>query len=240
MGLKLSTGLRNALLDQKAEATNLITATTISFEDGTGTDGRDRIVDSGDGLGSFRRRDKITVKGSTSNDDIYEILAVASGYVEIAAGSLTAEAAGDQVILAGANGGSFCDLFRNCVIKIFTGTQPSDADQGETGTELVKITLNSGAFVASSPANGINFGEVASGVLHKEAGEVWSGVATNDGTAGWFRIYDNNMTTGSSTTAVRMDGAISTTGQQFNMSNTTVTTGGTTTVDSVALTLPAS
>src|SRR6056297_415215 len=120
MALRLSTGLRNALLDEKATANNLITGTTISFEDGTGTDSRDRIVDSGNGLASFVKRGKVTVSGSTSNDGAYEILAVAAGYIEIAAGSLTTEVDGDTVILAGATGGSFSDLFQNSVIEIYS------------------------------------------------------------------------------------------------------------------------
>jgi len=239
MALRLSTGLRNGLLDEKAVANNIIAATTISFEDGTGTDSRDRIVDSGDGLGDFVKRGKVTVSGSTSNDGSYEVLAVADGYLEIAAASLTTEDAGDDVVLAGAQGGSFTDLFRNCIIDVYTGAQPADANQGETGTKLLSITLNSGDFEAGSPTNGMNFGEVANGVLHKEAGEIWSGVGLNDGTAGWFRIYANDYTTGSSTTAVRMDGSIATSGSQFNMSSTSIVTGGTNTLDSVSLTLPA-
>ena len=240
MALRLSTGLRNALLDKKATANNLMVGTTISFEEGTGTDSRDRIVDSGDGLASFVRRGKVTVSGSTSNDGAYEILAVAAGYIEIAAGSLTTEVAGDTVILAGATGGSFSDLFQNSVLEIYSGSQPANADSDDTGTKLAVITLSSGAFSSGSPTNGINFGEVSSGVLAKEAGEVWSGVGLAAGTAGWFRLYDNSYTTGASISAVRLDGSVATSGGQLNMTNTSITIGGTTTVDSVALTMPAS
>ncbi len=240
MALRLSTGLRNALLDKKAEATNLIVATTISFESGTGTGGRDRILDSGNGFGDYIRRDTVTVSGSTSNDGNYEILAVANGYLEITSSSLTNESAGDTVVLAGARGGAFVDLFRNCIVDVFTGSQPVSADAAETGSKLVSITLSSGPFTGGSAANGINFGEVASGVLHKEAGEVWSGLGLVAGTAGWFRFYANDYVLGASVTAIRMDGGVATSGSQFNLSNTSITVGGTTTVDSVSLTLPAS
>ncbi|WP_289020405.1 hypothetical protein [Desulfobacter postgatei] len=240
MALRLSTGLRNALLDKKAESVNLIVATTVSFESGTGTDGRDRILDSGNGLGGYIRRDTVTVSGSTSNDGNYEILAVAAGYLEIAPTSLTNESSGDTIILAGARGGSFVDLFRNCVLDIYTGGQPVSADAAETGSKLISITLSSGSFTGGSAVNGLNFGEVASGVLHKEAGEVWSGVGLVSGTAGWFRFYANDYVLGASETAIRMDGGIATSGSQLNLSNTAITVGGTTTVDSVSLTLPAS
>ena len=240
MALRLSTGLRNALLDKKAEAANLIVSTTISFESGTGTSGRDRILDSGNSLGDYIRRDTVTVSGSTSNDGNYEILAVANGYLEIAPSSLTNESAGDTVVLAGARGGAFVDLFRNCIVDVFTGSQPVSADAAETGSKLLSITLSSGPFTAGSPVNGINFGEVASGVLHKEAGEVWSGLGLVAGPAGWFRFYANDYVLGASLTAIRMDGGVATSGSQFNLSNTSIAVGGTTTVDSVSLTLPAS
>ncbi len=240
MALRLSTGLRNALLDKKAEASNLIVSTTISFESGTGTYGRDRILDSGNSLGDYIRRDTVTVSGSTPNAGNYEILAVANGYLEIASSSLTNESAGDTVVLAGARGGAFVDLFRNCIVDVFTGSQPVSADAAETGSKLVSITLSSGPFTGGSAANGINFGEVASGVLHKEAGEVWSGLGLVAGTAGWFRFYANDYVLGASVTAIRMDGGVATSGSQFNLSNTSITVGGTTTVDSVSLTLPAS
>ena len=241
MALRISTGLRDAILDKKATANNLITATDISFEDGTGTDGRDRILSVAEDMSVFVKRSKITVSGSTSNDGSYEVLASATGYVEVAAASLTTEAAGDQVIVASASGGSISDLFQNGVIDVYSGAQPTTADLTETttSTKLVTITLSSGAFVAGSPTNGINFGEVINGVLSKEVGETWSGVGLSAGTAGWFRLYDNSYTTGASSTAVRLDGSVATSGSQFNMTNTTVAVGATSTVDSVSLTLPA-
>lgn len=241
MALRLSTGLRNAILDKKAAANNLITAIDISFEDGTGTDGRDRILSVAEDMSVYPKRSKLTISGSTSNDGSYEVLASATGYVEVAAGSLSTEVAGDHVILACATGGSLSDLFQNCVIDVYSGAQPTTADAAETTTsvKLFTVTLSSGAFSAGSPVNGINFGEVSSGILSKEAGETWSGVGVANGTAGWFRIYDNAYTAGASSSAIRLDGAVATSGAQFNMTNTTVSTGATSTVDSVQLTLPA-
>jgi len=241
MGLRLSTGLRNALLNQRAVAKNLITAATISFEVGSGTDARDRVVSASDDLSAFRKRQMVTVAGATEvgNNGVFEVLAVAAGFIEVAAASLTAEAASATITLAGADGGSLVDLFRNCVIDVFTGGQPPTADTAETGTKLVSITLSSGAFTGGVAANGLNFGNVAAGVLSKASGEVWSGVGVAAGTAGWFRCHHNDYTLGGSTSAIRFDGAASTSGGQLNMTNTAVAVGGTTTIDSVSLTLPA-
>lgn len=241
MTLRLSTGLRNALLDKKATANNIINASDISFEDGTGTDGRDRILSVAEDMSVYVKRSKITVSGSTLNDGSYEVLAHATGYVEVAAGSLSTETAitAGDVTLVGATGGSFSDLFQNCICDIYTGSQPVNADSAETGSKLLSITLSSGAFTGGISTNGLNFGEVISGVLGKEVGEVWSGIGLVAGTAGWFRFYANDYTTGASTSAIRMDGAVATSGAQFNISNTSISVGATTTVDSVALTLPA-
>lgn len=246
MAFRLSTGLRNALLDQKAVATTLKAPNpnTISFGDGDGTGSTDTINDSGSGLGSYKPGDKITVETTTgTNDGSYEILTVAAGKIEIAAGSITtaqASGANTLVILASANGGSFVDLFRNCVIRVYSGAQPASADSAETGTELLEITESGGSFTGGVATNGLNFGEVDSGVLSMESGETWQGDGLAAGTAGWFRCYANAYTTGASTSAVRFDGAVASSGSQFNMSNTTVTVGGTSTVDSVSITLPAS
>ena len=239
MALRLSTGLRNKLMDYRAAPLNPLYLDTISYGDGTGTDSRDEILDSGNGLGDYVAGDKIIVSGSTSNDGTYEILSVAAGSLEVAAGSLTTEIAGDNTILCAARGGSFADIFRQGIIRIRTGTQPADADTTESGTLLVEISQASAAFVADTFANGLNFGEVSEGTLAKESGETWSGVAGNTGTAGWFRFYANDVDTGASTTAIRFDGSVATSGAQLNMSNTTITSGGTTTIDTVSIPLPA-
>lgn len=240
MTIRLSTGLRNAMLDYRAVVNNQLTATTISFGDGTGTGGRDQILDSGNGLGDFIVGDSITVTGSTSNNVTAEILAVAAGAIEVAAATLTTEAAGDQVVLASARGGSIADIFRQGVIRIFAGSMPANADATEGSTALVEITQGSATFVAGVEENGLNMGQGASGILHQESGETWSGVAASTGTAGWARFYDNSLSTGASSTAIRFDIDIATSGAAFVMANTAITSGGTTTVDSVAITMPAS
>ena len=235
MALRLSSKVRDDMLGKKAECNNLVTGITISFGDGTGTGGRDQILDSGNGLAGFIPGDMITVSGSASNNWTAEIVSVTAGAIEIAAGTAATEAVGAQVILGSARGGSLIDQFRNGTLRIYTGTQPTHADDAETGTNLIDITLSSGAFAPGSPTNGINFGQIAEETLHKSLGEVWSGVAAAGGTAGWFRFYGNDRTEGSTSIKPRMDGAIATSGAQMNMANTTITSGGTTTIDEVDL-----
>lgn len=244
MTTRLSTGLRNAMLTQNSYPKNLITGTTFAFEDGTGTGGADRITDSGNGFvtAGYVAGDYITVAGSTSNNvSGVKVSAVAAGYLEVPAATLTTEVAGDQVIIAaGSNGGSMDELLRDGVIEIYTGTQPATADLTESGTKLLRITLNSLAFTPGSPTNGLNLATAIAGVASKESGETWSGEGLTDGTAGWFRYYSNAYTTGASSTAIRFDGVCGVGSGELRMSSLTVATGATTTVDSGSITQPAS
>lgn len=50
--------------------------------------------------------------------------------------------------------GSFKDIFANCVIDVYSGTQPATADAAATGTLLVSITKASGAVTAETKAVG--------------------------------------------------------------------------------------
>ena len=241
---RLSTGLRNALLEYDASCPNIVSDTSISFGSGDGTNGRDTINDSSSGLGDFKKNDKITVKGSTSNDGTYRVLSATAAKLEVASGSLTNESEGAKINIASAVGGSYAGILRNGIIRIYSGSQPASSNDAETGTLLCEITLNSGTFTPGSPDNGINIGQVSNAIAKKaidpDTGnpEVWSGIGLADGTAGWFRWYSNDVTTGSSSEAKRLDGAIGTSGAQLNMSNTSITTGATVTIDSVNLPLP--
>ena len=248
MSWRYSTGLRNALLEQAARVPHAVAPGTTTFTVNDGTNGGCTIMNAGD-LSGFTGKAYITVIGSLGQDGTYKINSVTAAAVEVGVGDFTSEVATASVILATAEGGSYRGIFRNGTIKIFSGGQPPSADDAETGQELCQITLASGPFVVPNPtgvqANGINFGQVASAALHKEidaagADEVWSGVNGFGGTAGWFRFYNNAAEEGGSTTAIRLDGACGTSGSQMNLTNTALVDGVTTTIDQVALTMPAS
>ena len=124
--------------------------------------------------------------------------------------------------------GSVKSIMANSYIDIYTGTQPASADAVETGTRIMRLTLNSGDFTPGTATNGLNMGTSTDGVLAKAAAEVWSGVglaAAGSGglIAGWFRWKENSDTGGASTTAIRLDGAIGTSStNEMQMSNTTI------------------
>lgn len=152
----------------------------------------------------------------------------------------------DAVLEAG--GSSLADALADGVIYIYAGTPPTDADAvadvASAHPLLATITLASGAFTHGVSTNGINLAVSTAGVLAKAVAEVWSGVCTTGGTASWFRYCDNDGNTdaphAASTTAVRIQGAIATSGAEINMSNRVLVLAGTTTIDGFNVTLPAS
>lgn len=89
--------------------------------------------------------------------------------------------------------------------------------------------------------NGLGWGNVTAGVIDKAASETWSGVNATGGTAGWFRLYGSVADAGtldSAGTTIRMDGAVAASGAELNM-GTTFSNGATTTISSLATTVPA-
>lgn len=127
--------------------------------------------------------------------------------------------------------GSVADFFKNGNIKIYSGTQPTEADDVATGTLLVTV---------NNAGSGITFSESTAGVLSIKTGETWSGVCASTGTAGWFRLMCNEDLGTDNTTDVRLDGSVATSGGQLNFSSTSFTSGATQTITSFAVTVPAS
>ena len=139
--------------------------------------------------------------------------------------------------LAGTTG--FAATFANGVIDIYTGTQPVSADSAISGTLLGRVTLNSGAFTAGSPTNGLTFAAASGGSVSKSG--VWSFAGLANGTAGWFRLKGNALDNdGASTTLPRVDGSIATSGADLNLSNIAIAVGAPNTVDTFTWTQPAS
>jgi len=118
---------------------------------------------------------------------------------------------------------SIKEIFKNSKIKIYSGTQPSSANDAPTGTLLVTISLN-------GTGDGISFGEASSGSISKDPNEVWSGTSVATGTAGYFRLHSQGDTESLSENDERIDGAIATSGAELNMSNTAIQSGAVQTI----------
>ena len=131
------------------------------------------------------------------------------------------------------------EALANGQIRIYSGPQPDSADKAEQGALLCIITLNSGAMTSGVATNGINLGTPAGAQIGKAAGEVWSGLNLQTGTAGWMRWYPNsfnsNMGEDSTGTKIRLDGNCGTSGAQMILASVSLTQGVSTTVDNVSL-----
>ena len=108
-------------------------------------------------------------------------------------------------------------------------------------TTKTTITTTDDATFASgvNAANGLNWNHPAvSGVLSKESTS-WQMTAVATGTAQSFRFEANpGDTQGVSTSFVRLDGSIATTGADLNLSSTSIVSGGVYTINSWTLTVP--
>jgi len=139
--------------------------------------------------------------------------------------------------IAGTTG--FAATFANGIIEIYTGTQPASADAAVTGTLLGTVTLASGAFTPGTSTNGLTFATAADGAVSKSGTWSFNGVAA--GTAGWFRFkgnaLDDNLV---STTLPRLDGSVSVSGADMNLSNISIAISAPTTIDSFTWTQSAS
>jgi hypothetical protein len=119
--------------------------------------------------------------------------------------------------------------FASGSLKIFTGAQPADADQAETGTLIADITL---------PAT--PFGAAASGVMAKSG--TWEDTsADNAGDMGWGRFMESGDGGGLSTVQKRIDFNITITagGGELTFPSITVGAGDPVTIDTFTITMPA-
>lgn len=122
-----------------------------------------------------------------------------------------------------------------------SGTAPNTHVVTASLTTITATYVDMAGGVAS--ANGLKLGTASAGVISKDASQAWTGLAVATGAAGWFRFVGPVADSGAADadeSQIRVDGAISTSGAQLNMTSTTITTGSTQTISSFAFTLPNS
>lgn len=142
-----------------------------------------------------------------------------------------------------ANVGSYISLLADCVIEIRSGSQPASADDAATGVLLGTVTLDGGAFTPGTSTNGLNFelSSTTAGQIQKPTAAVWRMTGLANGTAGHFRVKANAVDAGdSSTTAIRLDGSIGTSGADLIFSSLSVAGGAPISIDRFELLLTAS
>lgn len=246
MTIKFSTGLRDMVNGYKGRVKGAIIGATVALVDGGAS--ADTITHSGNGFitNLFAPGDLLFVKGCTTaaNDSALTgvaITSVVAGTLTIPTGSVnTAETFPAGGMIACAKGGSLKDVLKDGVIYVYSGSQPSSPDSAVTGTLLGTISVSSGAWSAGSFTNGLEFeDDPLSGEIEKSASETWSFTAVANGTAGYMRFVGNPTDAGAaSTTLPRIDMSLGISGTDATISNTTIVSGRTYTVDTFILTLP--
>ena len=103
---------------------------------------------------------------------------------------------------------------------VYSGAEPANPAAAPTGTVLVTMALPSTWL--TSPGTGV-----------KAMSGTWSGVASASGTAGYFRIYDNGITTCGLQGNVTLTGG----GGDVTINATSITNGQTITATGFTLTV---
>jgi hypothetical protein len=224
--ISISTGLKQALLTANLSVKKNRIGTDISFGDGDGAGGQDTI-NATSGLDIFTPHSHIhllTPDGDPNRNNLVKVITTSAPKIEVAAGSLTALAAGGDIDLIWFDvAGCLRSIFQNCTIKIFSQNRAATADLAEPGTSICDMTLNGNAFVAGIPLNGLNFGVMDGDYLRRvidpetAASEVWSGDPSSSSVANSYICYANDVVTGASVSSVRFNGTVSGAGEGGDM-----------------------
>jgi hypothetical protein len=221
MSLRLSTGLRNALVGGHGLPHAILVGITGDFVIG----GDDTITDSDNGFvtAGFEIGDWIQIFNPTSGNNIFSVklTGVAAGTLTFETGTVgTAEVFETDTAVVAAKGQSLQDLFKHGVIHIRAGTQPNGADDVETGIKYLEITDDGQTQVPASGLYGLEFeDDPVEGSLSKLATQTWKGQASGTGQIGWFRFYDQAVDTGGGVTSICFDGSVGLSGSQLNVAS---------------------
>lgn len=105
------------------------------------------------------------------------------------------------------------------------------------------VAMGSGV-AGAAPVNGLYLGVPASGVIAKPSTQVWSFNGIASGTAGWFRFFSSDTADAGDVLSgapwyPRLDGAVGVSGANLNLSNIAITSLLPVTVDTFSFTMPA-
>lgn len=125
-------------------------------------------------------------------------------------------------------------LIGGSLIRIYSGTPPSDADSS-IGAAVLLSEISAGGTGA-----GVTFESLApGGVLSKTASETWMGTNVASGTASFFRMVLPSDTGGASATAIRMQGTVAQIAADLELSNAALVSGAPLALNSASFTIPA-
>ncbi len=111
-----------------------------------------------------------------------------------------------------------------------------DLDVHDGGGTVTIVTF--AEILAETAADTIRFALPASGAMSKDS-STWSDVVLVSGVAGYFRVVDSHDDGTYSLTQPRLQGAVSTSGAELNLSSTSLVLGTTLTIDTYSISQPA-
>ncbi len=111
-------------------------------------------------------------------------------------------------------------------VRILSGSQPADPDTVESGTLLAELLMTAVAFGAAT--DGAPGGLLTAAAIADDAS------ADNTGTAGYFRIRNDN----SGTPDDVCDGECGTSGADLNLNTLEITSGSTVSITAMTVTMP--
>lgn len=257
MALKLSTALRNAILYGRAfkyAMSNCVlkvyTGAQPSTADAapTGT----LLCTYSSASGALTREvlsvGSLTLSGTAGSADTFTL-----NGIEIMGGSVPSDGtvAGTATLVAAKINNNPKNVYVKASTTGASGVITLTAKQGLGSLPNTWVPAGTGTTISFGTAvnmaggvtavNGLLWGDVLTGVLSKLASQTWSGTSVATGTAGWFRFEAAVSDAGaldSLEAVLRMDGAISTSGAELNLSTTSIANGATQTIDTFTVTLP--
>lgn len=246
MAFKLSTGLRNFMLDfgslRKAfenSVINIYSGTAPASANDAATGVLLNTITKASGTVSVGEKgtNKIALVTVTAADASTTVTLNGVAYNYNPGGTLSV------ILIAIALARVINETCPDC-IAVASGTDGTiyvmSRTDGETFTTAGTLNCSVSDKVVAVDSDCLSFLNAAvSGVLSKNA-DVWSGVNLATGTAGYFRLVTSSDTGVLSTTEKRVQGNCATSGSEMNLSNLNLTKDATLTIDSFAVTLPAS
>jgi hypothetical protein len=229
MAIKYSQGYVEAMLEKQSLAE--VFGTDIALVDGgTGSDTITRTA--ADFLtAGFAPGDDIFVRNATDSDDDIDGVTcsdVVAGTITLPTGTwTTGEAAGATIFICAARGGGVKELLNGGKVTVFSGTRPSSASDAPTGATAL-IEFDDLIFADASWDGTNNYA-----YIDLSASITAAAIATGVGT--WFRCTGKNENRdGASTTAIRFDGLVGTSGD-MQVSTTSYTLGVNATLDQMKI-----
>jgi hypothetical protein len=255
MTLRLSTGIRNGILNGKGIASMLNRGYIKIFSGSqpvsadaaeTGTNLGIVTASSGALTKETRATGSITLTGGSTS-----VATVTVGGLNIipdgavAYNTSLSQTASDLCDAINRNGMMEASVSGAVVtLKGRPGTGVTTAAVSSTGS-VTATYVNMGSGVAGvAPVNGLILGVPASGILAKPSTQVWSFNGIAAGTAGWFRFYSSDTADSGALLSgapwyPRIDGSVGVSGADLNLSNIVVAVLAPNTIDTFSFTMPA-